>query len=900
MSIQIRTYSSVAEKKKIFAEFSPKTQTWLVSDLFAKKTLKQETLFKTAVIEKDSVLRVSEFWRLIGLREFSDFEILEPKLALGLIDHWLQEKQRSASQKKISPKDLLKNIEFFLPLTIETQLRPLFEEWLKGQSLDQGHLQSMFDTSTELFAWFIDRKYLVPAWVPALLLSLNRTISSWQKDLIVDLGFSISPVEATLLSQLGQSDLQIQILQPELKHPFFGVGSGAVYEKITPSSSKRNERYLSQTFADEDLEFEKVRLRRFSTRLQEIKWAMNQVKIWQDQGVENHKIALIAPDIEIYLPVIQVFFETEGYSFDKGTSSILQGYFEIQTMLSSLRVKIGAIEKADLELELFSGDVDYEWTKFKRLFSLMLDEQDLGRDQRIKKRFQRIRSAQEELNIIDFINLFVADQNFEVKSLKYLFFERLVTEVSSKITLSPQSWVFVIEQFAASQVQIYSQESSQINIENIDSLNWSSFQKVIVLGMDQASFQRRSREPLGLKELEDLQNSLGITLGALTQPNLEALLTLRLNEGFDDIVFSFSESDFDGTVLTPSLLWLFAEGLSSQVESHILSPSTVIDRLLSSPESSGIEKALREVSDGHFRFKDQVLLSASSIERYSQCRFLFVAEKLFGQKNDPLVDLEVHPMELGSLLHRALLELKLRSKDQDEEITQDQAVSQIVDGEVKKMQLCIGSNEIWGQQKLKLNNIIEDFFRSEASWRRDLPNVRFFEGELAFDFFFEELIEDFEPQKKYRLRGQIDRVDRLADSSWIVADYKMQTQRYHHWRSWLDEGSEVQLALYAEVVETGLTKIDALPVSAGLYFDLKSSKRDKGFVIEEEPQLESLRSRYNKMSLGDRKLMSEQLKKLLIEVSQNFEEGAFYPDPKDHKICVSCAWRELCRSPHLN
>ncbi len=76
------------------------------------------------------------------------------------------------------------------------------------------------------------------------------------------------------------------------------------------------------------------------------------------------------------------------------------------------------------------------------------------------------------------------------------------------------------------------------------------------------------------------------------------------------------------------------------------------------------------------------------------------------------------------------------------------------------------------------------------------------------------------PGKRVRLRGRIDRIDRLADGGYEVTDYKTGGFWRPSWTGWFGGGRQLQHALYALAAVELLRATDpgARVAASGYYF----------------------------------------------------------------------------------
>jgi hypothetical protein len=100
----------------------------------------------------------------------------------------------------------------------------------------------------------------------------------------------------------------------------------------------------------------------------------------------------------------------------------------------------------------------------------------------------------------------------------------------------------------------------------------------------------------------------------------------------------------------------------------------------------------------------------------------------------------------------------------------------------------------------------------------------------------------------------------------------------------------------------GLTDLPASIVTAANYYVIKESDRRKGFHLKDDScELFSSADKHRNFIGEEEKAgMFEELRLKVSEAIRGILQGDLNPKPKDVKTCLSCAWRSLCRAPHLN
>ena len=149
---------------------------------------------------------------------------------------------------------------------------------------------------------------------------------------------------------------------------------------------------------------------RLSTQLSEVKYAVAKARQWiEHQQVLPSDIAIMAPDIEEYWPVLEHYLSEEGIPFQKDIVAPLNSLADIQTFLSNLQNLTQDVSWESLEKNYFqsTSKPPMKYEHFKALFYQIFDEEDLKRDEKIKNLFYKKIDLNKELTRDDFLSLIV-------------------------------------------------------------------------------------------------------------------------------------------------------------------------------------------------------------------------------------------------------------------------------------------------------------------------------------------------------------------------------------------------------------------------------------------------------------------------------------------------------------
>jgi ATP-dependent helicase/nuclease subunit B len=268
--------------------------------------------------------------------------------------------------------------------------------------------------------------------------------------------------------------------------------------------------------------------------------------------------------------------------------------------------------------------------------------------------------------------------------------------------------------------------------------------------------------------------------------------------------------------------------------------------------SGQLSGAALEEARARFAFGEQAPLSAHQLEDHATCAFRTLGKRLLHIEVDDRDDAELGSRERGTLLHRCLEQFFRRMRDEarlplrggPEEIA---VLREIAGAEMDAFaeEQHVGHRALW---ELKRIELLESLVAVVESEREAAP----VELERAFGFDDEA---SWPPLRigDVHVRGIVDRIDRLADGTLLVLDYK--SGRLASLSPRLKPQAllapEFQLALYAEMVQKRhpSARVDAA------YVSLRDARRtatlrDNGIDPGALPLAAAVQDRVAKMRSG--------------------------------------------------
>lgn len=898
------------EKRRLVSALDPLNETWVVSDLQSKWHLQKEMLEKYGVLEKSSIMRALELWESLSFQVLPEMQLLSSELAQTLFWNWIEPRKLPWAKSPQAVPVVLKQMKMWMSIFADPAHPEIMAEWFQANPDSYTRWGHWFELCSEIWTRCQERGYLMKEWLPALLLSQDLSQLRWKKDLIFDLGPQISQVEGLLLNELSKfTNVKVIIpdapwvgLMPNTLRPYEGLEGVS----ITPEGDWQPVPVKGTTFG------------RFSTQLAETKDAVARVREWLESGVEPQKIAVVAPDIEEYWPALQLYFREEGIPAGKSLCAKLGGFLEMARWLAALRTATAKVSSGNLEILLFTHESKprLAFDEFKVLFTQVYDAADLGRARELFEGTEAL-PAREPLKMAEFLAWAMKFWDTEASVDRLLsLLQNVGAEVPRDLELLPAQWLSYIEGILARrEVTISEGDEAGIWCVSLSSADWLPATHALFLNLNEGALRSLEPSPVSSVEGQRIFADTGYAIGTNDRQESEFEFLWFLKRPWKDLRLCFSETDFQGRVLTPSRLWMWSGFLSGQLKEKSEVPkSTRWDELqrlpveelalargFPKPHALGVATALKrdtDISVNSWAKSPEERISASSMERYWECPFIFAAGRKLRLSDDPVLDLDLDHLHRGRLLHSVLEALTVEpflAKRSDEEL------GQIVERARETEGIRMGEDRLWPAVKAQHVRLAKLFLEFEGEWRKRFPETKTVAREQAFECFWDIAIgAPTDAKSPVKLSGRIDRLDSDSEGRYALIDYKASSTNTN-WQSWLKNHS-IQMPLYAWLVERGLAGVAGDEVVAANFFVVKDQDRSKGFHLKEggEELFDSEISRRNYITDDEKQDLFVELGQMMTEALTKILEGQLNPNPEDTRTCESCTWRSLCRAPHLN
>jgi RecB family exonuclease len=891
--------------------------TWVVSDLETKLDIQAELFKRYEFLPEDAVLRASELWQKIFIFQRPDYTIISLSLFETLLQDWMTKRKIEWAQGAGAVRALGFHLQQFLPLFLNEELDQQFRVWLTENQNAFLRLGSWYFLAREAWSEFAVKKMAPVTWVPTLMLETSAWSQTWPREFIFDLEAQLTGQEVEIIKSLAR-DHKVNVITPDKnwrdKHS----------KVLWPYSVLLDEAIPLQRSGHASENSSNIQIHRWTTPIAEVQGVTAQVRDWLDAGVEPGKIAIFAPDIELYWPSIKAYFKVEGIPLRKDTVTAIQNFKDVSSWISRLRVDSKNFESTDLQGTLYSTTrkAKLSFSEFRALYANIFDEADLKRSEEIQSYFDLSLSHHSVINRNQFVSWSLArwDLNFAYDRIEKII-ALLMAEAGPQLQLTLASWIAYLEKIA-SKLEVRTEYASAESVAffNFGSSLQEKYEKCYIIGLSDDAVKSNANAGLSTGDIQKIGNDLGVYLDHPDKSEAEYYADYISSGTLNDrqVVLSFAATAFSGEAQAPALFWLEA-ALKQKVDLDQYSEikktrwqekqHLTIEKLTEFSElNASLGQTVQEDLDlkaiEPTKLSRKPSLSASQVERYLTCPFIFLAEKIFKLEDHEEVDFDIDRRSRGRLQH-AVLERLLEPPVHFDWTEED--LLKLIDQIKLENEIFVSDERLWPYIRRQYLVLAVRFLEFEKAFAKEYPSNKNIGRELDFEVGYSPskktfVVKDEISANDYLFRGKIDRVDGDAGRAYVVIDYKAtKTEKVTNATSWIKDQS-LQLALYSQIIEAGLTRLPKAPVIAAFFYVLRTFDRKTGFHLADlEPTyFETQDKKKNKISEEAKQKIYLESAELLQSVVVGIEEGRLSPNPRDaDKDCPKCKWRSTCRAPHL-
>jgi ATP-dependent helicase/nuclease subunit B len=910
------------DQKTVLAEFLPQTSTWIVSDLRSKIDLQRRLIGQGGFLHGQAVMRASELWQYALRRLRPDLQIVSREFMTALIAQELTVEPLEWTQSPATPSTVYDYITQLMPILSHPEGDELIAEWFLDNPASQIRWERWWTLAKKQWSGFLQQGFIAAPWVSGVLINETNLPEVWTRPLIIDLGAELSAVEAELMTILSRS-IDVTVLRP------MPVWKNEYQKTLQPYEILANHIATRTGRTPIPVEMQtSVQFKKFTTMIAEVKDATATVRKWLDSGeAKPRQIAIVAPEIETYWPALSSYLKEEGVPVQKAMVARLHSFSDITQWLASLRLKSGAVSETDLEISIFesSARVEMNYERFRVLFSAVYSRDDLRRSSDLAQRFALEFKSDDAVSRTDFVawSLKAWVNSGSSEHLETLL-QRLFQECPEGTRLQLRRWVLYVEQLASRvEIKINEAQADGIACLNLMSAENSPATNLIFMGLTEKALRPPIESGISYSDVLSLQSRFGFYLPSNDQSKLEFETRWVTENSGRRLILSVAETDFAGDIQAPSWLWLRGARAQQQASGDVnavqdqrsIPQETRWDEIQRSTFSwlqkerewsaaraellwNSLEQDRGDKPIPEFAHKQVLSLSASGLEDYLKCPFIFAAKRLFRLSDLPNLDLDVDAATRGKLMHslfeRLLEDPVLFARKPDE-------LSTLLDEVRITSKMELADDRLWPSMRERYIEMAQRFLLFEKEWRTRFPGTQTVGREVSVVGAINPQTAELRKTKTENdivFRGFIDRVDTDGEGNFAIIDYKSSINGLSQPGSWI-EGQKLQLILYTMAFEKGLTDLPAGQVVSAVYYVGRTMNRDFGFKIEDYPQnLYSFEDRRkNRMSFADREALFAKAQELVLSSIAKMHEGLFPPAPSDPKLCLTCQWSAVCRTP---
>ena len=891
--------------RNLLKDFNPNQQTWIVSDLKSKQEIQNECVQKFGFFTDDSILRISDFWR-IWIRRFKPtVQVVASDFIKSLVQVFMSNHSARLGLSENDTSTLERYVQELAPIILHPESHTLLSEWLVAQE-DLKKWQKWYAIARVCVLFIVTEKKVIDVkWSAAFLQSIDLEKFKWPYELIVDLGTELTSIEMGLFKTLSQKqNVQIYVPSPSWQERF-----PFLLKTYSENLGYGQTKELTLNTVVQTCKKEFIRL---STQLSEIKFAVATARQWLDEGVAPERISIIAIQIEEYWPVLESYLSEEGILYQKDIVASVNSLANVQVFLAHLNSLSSQVNFESLQQKFFQNNSNPEikFEKFKALFNQLYDEEDLKRNDKIKSNFYKKVDFTQAVSRDDFFSLLIRiwtelpENDSSVQLFEFLFKDLLSQSLETQMKLS--NWFqFLKARLSHKELKVGSAHKEGIQVLSLMSAQMSKTDHRIYLGLYEEAFKVQRKSMLPLKDIETLKNQFDLAIPYPEESHLDFNLRWQVESQCEKIVLTTPHLSFTSEPLTACLYFLENSATSEIVNP----PKTRSDELQQNLAFFNGEDVLfyeKQVSKKRLQqdmaapdlvVKHEVFhqLAVSEVETYAQCSFKLLASKGFRLRDVPEVSIDLDPRQKGTLAH-SLFEYMVKNCIDD--VLDLVAVKAFLETKRTELELFFNEDHFWGVQQNKLVALAAKFHEFEKIRRKKFKSLT----EVAFEMHFEPQAKTFSTLKtptSLTIRGRIDRLDQnLKENYYLIYDYKASSRNAKNYSKWMDE-YQFQLLLYILAVETSL--FEEASVKGALYYLYKNFDVTKG-LVESKVAFEDLDFLSKKNSLIEREKIESlkiQFIDFIAESLTGLQNGEFRTAPFELKICEDCDWRKLCRAQHL-
>ncbi len=887
------------EVKEYVDRFDLHSSTWIVSDLKSKTDIQNQCLQQCGYYLDDSILRISDFWRLWLRRLYPEIAVVSSDFIKILVQNFMNSEQIKSISHQIDLEEhqystIYNYMTELAPIILSPQSDEIIQEWMKNKN--KSWFKWYFVARLCLNYLVKEKKVVESRWVSSLLQNADVNLIQWSKHIYLDLGSEMTSVEMGLFTQIAQkTNVTVFVPDPSWKDKYkfllntYALNKG--YSKtVVGNGSQASQPSLTNQYS------------RLATEALEVKFIVSRLRSWIEQGVLLENIGLVSPRLEDYWPLLKLHLDEEGISYNKKNVTALNSLGSFQSLLSRFKSLTRDVSWESLEQTYYgdsNNEITIEYEKFKSQFIELTDAEDLARNDEIKKIFFNKINLKDKVSRLQFLAVLFklwtemklvsevsTDALMPQNVLDIAFKDFLSRTIETELYLD--QWIKIFSS-ALSQKELSLQKASLkgVDIGSVNANHLMNVEYMIWFGLDESGFKKSLNTLIPIDDIEHLKFNFDFPINYPEESHTEFNIRWFSEYLFKEQIFTCSVMSSQAEPLNASAL-ILENNINPDIVFEVSENATRIDSLqIEFARVEPTEKLKNESFQHEIKipFYKPTELSMTDFINFDHCGFKLLAAKGFRLKDYPVHSIDLDHRQRGSIIHALFEFLITENRYQSYDPLQTET---FLEDKRKEFKLYIQMDNFWGAQKSKLLDTAKRFCEFEKKRIGGLGLKHFLEAEFKL------------PLKTLTLSGRIDRIDQYPDQSVIIYDYKRSNgDTTSYGCNWIDK-HEFQMLFYilaAQDMKLG-------PDRGAYYFFYKNMEIYKGLIdqaaAEDVDYYESIEPR--KKAVIDSESY-QNLKLQFREYIENLEErlnqGLFSAVPYDTKICDKCDWNTLCRAAHL-
>jgi ATP-dependent helicase/nuclease subunit B len=875
------------EIKRHVDQFNSQNSTWIVSDLKSKLDIQNKCLNKDGFFLDDSILRVSDFWRLWLRRLSPDLAVVSSDFIKILVQNFIHSEQfKELELEPHQHSTVYRYLNELAPVILSPQSDEIIQDWMKTK--DKTWYKWYLIARLCLNDLVQEKKIIDGQWIPSFIQNLDLNLLRWDKHIYLDLGSEMTSVEMGIFQFLSKKvDVTVFVPNPEWKDKYRYLLN--TYTTHSGYSAKSNS---APVIKDEALNLSTYK--RFATEALEIKYIVSQVRSWIDEGIKPVHIGLMSPRVEEYWPVLKIHLDAEGIPYNKKNVASMLSLGCFQLLISKIKSLSTDVTWETLE-QSYYGETEetqhLEYEKFKAQFLELTDADDLLRQEDIKKIFYNKMNLKDRMKRLPFLAVVFktwADLNLSENSDVIVYLEVAFKDFLSRTTdleLNLEQWLTIFSAgVSKKEVTIDKSNSEGIDIGSSNSSHLFNVQNMIWFGLDDSGFKKNSSTMIPLPDIEELKYEFDFPLNYPEESHTEFNIRWLSNYNFKQQIFTCSLFNSKAEPLNTSPL-ILEYCLDPDVDFEIEVHGTRVDSLQLVHKTEGkIDRELQALDVLVPDYKPSEL-SITDFINYDHCAFKLLAAKGFKLKDYPVVSIDLDPRQRGSVTHALFEYLVTDKKYQNHDVAE---TSTFLDTLRLEYKLYVNMDDFWLAQKKKLIETAVKFSQFENQRLEKSPVQHLIELDFKLKLH------------NISVNGRIDRVDVYSDQTSLIYDYKRsESDTTNYGVNWMDK-REFQMLFYMLALQDTLNMKD----QGAYYFFYKNMDVFKGILSQAAAESfeihESIQPRKKAVVSEEAyQNLKQEFKNYIFELEQKLYSGVYTARPYKVEICASCDWNTLCRAPHL-